>query len=892
MIKKIVVFVILLFCALNAYGSSVDELFAVTKVKVDKIIVKIEKLNENKTDYEKYIYYNDLYERVDSKVSKTRNKLQNKYDETQNPALLNKIDLFDMTFSYLLTEIDKKSEHYYMQSNITANSDFDDYNDYNEDIEDIEKKSLQDEINKWKQTFSDSDKETVETAIADIQHNMYEIFSDKILKKIIDLNTISTQEKWNLNLNMNIEEPSLWSINSSLSLNNYTFKEGWFDSYLDVNMSWSLDANISWEKLDMDIAFLLNYVFKDWIDYFKIDNLKTSWIDDKKEINEMIGILKKFEKIWKHVRIKTKDVQKVIKVLKSIKSNKLSANIEKSIRNPFLKTYKKVGNRYYLLPTKHFCDTIASMNSYGRSFNWVSNCTNQEYDELLENVLNQDVNMFVEILSNGWVLFGLEKEDNNVSINLNIQRNQNEISSINLEVFPKEKKYVWQWIKFNYTKNKSMNFWVYVEENWNIAKIDLKSDLNVYNRFIKIDWIISIWETDNETWKLNETIWWKISLVDHKIDWNLVIKNKRYDYEQDKYIVSKQITSKISGKTDTKNKLSDIAINMQWTDIQTEKEHLSLTINWTTDSFDFDMIVTELSNSFKLTMGYNKLNDKIIKWDFSLNISTLFAKFISELSLINKNITWETKLVVANNNILNVITTWKYFDNYVKIAHEITVNVPKYALKNLQTDKISWYISLIKDYQTKNKSIDFSMNVSTDKAPKLINFSLRKEFEKEDNININIEKPLESELVAVIIGESMQPTLQNWDVTLLNEVNTYKRWDIVTFIPPTNFGDSLYIKRIIWLPWETIKLKDWNVMVCKWDNCEVLNEKYVKSGDTTEAVCEKSDFELPIDWYLMLWDNRNNSTDSRCCFGYSCNYDDNYSVPQYNIEWVVVKKVE
>jgi len=58
-----------------------------------------------------------------------------------------------------------------------------------------------------------------------------------------------------------------------------------------------------------------------------------------------------------------------------------------------------------------------------------------------------------------------------------------------------------------------------------------------------------------------------------------------------------------------------------------------------------------------------------------------------------------------------------------------------------------------------------------------------------------------------------------------------------------------------------------------------LKEYYLP--DTTETsteMCKKDTFEVLEWWYFVLWDNRDHSTDSRCCFGLWCIDNWNYLV--------------
>jgi len=84
-----------------------------------------------------------------------------------------------------------------------------------------------------------------------------------------------------------------------------------------------------------------------------------------------------------------------------------------------------------------------------------------------------------------------------------------------------------------------------------------------------------------------------------------------------------------------------------------------------------------------------------------------------------------------------------------------------------------------------------------------------------------------------------------------------KRGDIIIFKYPDNENEN-YVKRIIGLPGELIKIKNGKIYVN--DSTEPLEEDYIKEAWnwSTDQV-----YVIPEDSYFMLGDNRNNSNDSR-----------------------------
>jgi len=146
-----------------------------------------------------------------------------------------------------------------------------------------------------------------------------------------------------------------------------------------------------------------------------------------------------------------------------------------------------------------------------------------------------------------------------------------------------------------------------------------------------------------------------------------------------------------------------------------------------------------------------------------------------------------------------------------------------------------------------------------------------------------------------VVWSSMSPTFEENDFIIVEKIVPrfwqLQRWDIIVFVPP---GKNVpYIKRIIALPWETVKIKNWWIYICNsWslDNCQRLQEDYIPEYVTTEARCGKDEFKVES-WFFVMWDNRWFSTDSLCCFWLGCFEWANYTVPSNYMIWKVYVRI-
>lgn len=119
--------------------------------------------------------------------------------------------------------------------------------------------------------------------------------------------------------------------------------------------------------------------------------------------------------------------------------------------------------------------------------------------------------------------------------------------------------------------------------------------------------------------------------------------------------------------------------------------------------------------------------------------------------------------------------------------------------------------------------------------------------------------------VNLVLGRSMNPTLQDSDRIVVNKIGmhfrTLQRGDIVTLDGKSieaQYDDKFLIKRIIGVPGDRVQIKDGQVYL----NGELLNEAYLNGLAFTMSGFY-NDEVLGEDEYYVLGDNRSHSTDSR-----------------------------
>jgi len=120
----------------------------------------------------------------------------------------------------------------------------------------------------------------------------------------------------------------------------------------------------------------------------------------------------------------------------------------------------------------------------------------------------------------------------------------------------------------------------------------------------------------------------------------------------------------------------------------------------------------------------------------------------------------------------------------------------------------------------------------------------------------------------VVDGDSMEPTLHHGDYLLLNKYSDIENFDIVVFPPPDEDEDTLYIKRVIGVPGDTVEYRH-DMLYLNGEEVEetfldysVEGKDYYASGNFSLQSLLGIE-EIPEGQYFVLGDNRLNSRDSR-----------------------------
>lgn len=578
-------------------------------------------------------------------------------------------------------------------------------------VNDVKKDEV--EISTEESSINIEDKKLIENKIIKLQLQLFEKwvwFLENITKEFEKVS--SYEEKWNFEMNIDVDQAQIWTLKWNLKLNNYNSKYSLFDSQFKSDIEASLESLLEWEdEIDFNLSWLVDYISKDWNMYMLLEKLNITDTKTNKEIKDFIDIVEKIAKENKYIKYWDDETEKAMQILKSFNPSLIISDTRNTLSKPLITAYKKEWNRYYLHPTKYACDKMKELTRVFDPFNpWV--CTDKQYNELL-NELSTSWTFYADILDNNKVKIGflwnkmLWIKNNEWYIIFN--------NDMVLEINYKIDAWVNWWLLLDYKYASHFDFLLKWNNEFNI---DFTSILNNKNECIKMNF-----ELEEDSYYSKSEI--NIKLENKKIVGDFIIRSLSYDWNTKEKKEKNIITWKIWWNTHYNNKIANLDISYSW--IEDWKEFINWSLDLSSTEINFknkteedrvksDILVSlKIDRNKELESGDVKINilSKEYLWydreTYEANYSDEFKEvFDFDLNINNKKINGTTIVSNKGEETLNIKHSWSFDTDKLIFNNKFEFN------EKVSEDFLRWYNYNNEDYVSSEKLEKITSNINLD----------------------------------------------------------------------------------------------------------------------------------------------------------------------------------
>lgn len=352
-------------------------------------------------------------------------------------------------------------------------------------------------------------------------------------------------------------------------------------------------------------------------------------------------------------------------------------------------------------------------------------------------------------------------------------------------------------------------------------------------------------------------------------------------------------------KLDLKNKKLVYDI---WSWYIDDNVYLESTFSWGSLIQKLEILFDEWKK-LNLNFSWIKQWTQVLQWNVSiqyLSDSLVEPKYYFNLKFNWEKYSWSWFVSILWSKIFDLNILWTY-NSFKDFDFSINWELNSYLLELLaSSDLLEWFETNSQNIW--NEKLNYNLTISNKNWTSNFKIWVRSN-DLDSPIELNVDyklsytpdnwkkivKPIDFFIVSIVSWKSMYPTLDDFDYVVLQKSNSYKRWDIIVFQNPVDPSIN-FIKRIIWVWWEKISIKNWKIEICDKIWCEFLNESYIEKTIKTLPFQWKTEFVIPQNSYFVLWDNRENSMDSRYCFSINwCSSNWLFYVDEQLILWKAIK---
>ena len=337
-------------------------------------------------------------------------------------------------------------------------------------------------------TISEEEKKKVDEKLVQIQLNLLEKWASHLQNLISEFEHIAQyEEKWNLQMNIDINQEQIGAVKAHLELSDYIARNSIFDTQIKWKINTLIEATPNeWDEIKLQLNTLIDFISKDGNMFLLLKELNIvdqEWVDTIKDYLEKI---KEIAEQNKYIQFEDEQTRQSIQLLKALSPNKIFADGKEILSKPMFEVYKKEGSKYYLLPTKYAFDRVKELKNTFDPFNG-KECSKGQYNDLLD-TLAEAGSIYIELWTDTKLGFEWIKTFSIQTIEWYIVFSDEEIKEANIEIIPNQEIFKDEWFSLEYKKNEKLNFSLFAEK-WDIH-FKLWSIIDSNNRFhvINLTW--------------------------------------------------------------------------------------------------------------------------------------------------------------------------------------------------------------------------------------------------------------------------------------------------------------------------------------------------------------------------------------------------------------------
>ena len=202
------------------------------------------------------------------------------------------------------------------------------------------------------------------------------IAAQKLLQKNLEHAMQSLQKTWksmssyeetgtmSMDFDMNLE--NLGTIDSGISLKNYSAKQKDFDQQLSGQFEAFLNASFAGEDIKARGSSLIDFISKDGNMYFLAKNLETklepSELEESMRMQDIIAKLKELATQNTYIKISDPEAAQGMEILRTLSPESALSQSSKLLQTALLTPIAKKGESYVLIPSKHMCDSMKELS--------------------------------------------------------------------------------------------------------------------------------------------------------------------------------------------------------------------------------------------------------------------------------------------------------------------------------------------------------------------------------------------------------------------------------------------------------------------------------------------------------------------------------------------------